>query len=79
MLMFIFCSQVTVAHTDLSTDGATDNILTVIEKLSKSIPGGGDNIRQLHLKCDNSPALPIYISDSMFLDFLLHVPGCMYT
>ena len=55
------CSSVTVGHTGQETKSAIDNVLTAVKRLTESVPGGWENIKSLHLKLVNSPALPIHL------------------
>ena len=61
-----YFSQVTVAHTGLSEEESVNNIVAAVEKLKQSIPGGETNIRILHLRTLDSPALAIFASLGKF-------------
>lgn len=51
-----------VSTTGLSREQIITNVNASIEILAKNIPGGAINIKSLHLKSVDSPALPIYVS-----------------
>ena len=61
-----------VAHSGLGVDESVDNIMAAAEKLGQSIPGGAINIRNMHLRTIESPALPIYISTGTNLVTVKH-------
>ena len=52
-----------VAHSALGVDESVENIMAAAETLGQSLPGGASNIRNMHLRTVESPALPIYISN----------------
>ena len=51
----------TVSHTGQQTEVASENVLEATDRLAEFVPGGWENIKSLHLKLENSPALPIYL------------------
>jgi len=55
----------TVGKLSQATEQVTENILCCIEKLASSLPGGWKNIRSAHVKVQDSPAVPIYVSFGM--------------
>ena len=55
--------MVKVAHSGLSEKESVENIMTAVDALCKSLPGGANNIRNMHIKTADSPALPIYMSE----------------
>ncbi len=61
----MLCSQVNVADTAMKEASVLENVMNAIETLASSIPGGAVNIRSLHIKIEDSPSLPIYISKGM--------------
>ena len=61
-----------VAHSGLGVDESVANIMAAAEKLGQSIPGGAINIRNMHLRTAESPALPIYISTGANLVTIEH-------
>lgn len=54
--------QVTVARMSQSADEVVDNVVAAIQRLSTTLVGSAMNIRSLHLKVQDAPSLPIYIS-----------------
>ena len=56
------CSAVRAAHTGLTADEITANIITAVEKLATVLPKQFKSIQALHIKTHNSIALPIYHS-----------------
>ena len=54
--------MVKVAHSALGVDESVENIMAAAKTLGQSLPGGASNIRNMHLRTAESPALPIYIS-----------------
>ena len=52
----------TVAHSELSASQTEDNVNAAVERISANLPGGAANIRNIHIKTEDSPALPIYVS-----------------
>lgn len=57
------------ATCSMSVDEITDNLLSVIEELSKNFPGGWENIRALRIKSPLSLAIPIYMTLSKFSSY----------
>lgn len=55
-----------VAHNKLDVEACVQNVMCAVRKLSEGLPGGADNIRNMHLRTVDSPALPIYMSHSEF-------------
>ncbi len=51
----------------MSPDQVVENVSATLKKLWESLPGGGDNVKSMHLKTDTSPALPIYKAEGNFL------------
>ena len=45
-----------------SADEVVDNVVAAIQRLSTTLVGSAMNIRSLHLKVQDAPSLPIYIS-----------------
>ena len=56
------CAAITVGHTSMKPNHLVDNILQATETLSKLYPGGWKNIRAIHMKTENSAALPLHVS-----------------
>jgi ribosome biogenesis protein UTP30 len=54
--------QVTVGRLSQSVDDVTDNVMVCVQSLATFVPGGSTNIRSLHLKAQDSLAVPIYVS-----------------
>lgn len=55
-------SIIQIGTCSMKVEDIADNILAVIEDLSKNFPGGWENIRSLRIKTPLSLAIPIYIS-----------------
>jgi len=62
---YTMCRQMTVGKLSQSTEQVTENILCCIRKLASSLPGGWNNIRSLHVKAQDTPSVPIYVSFGM--------------
>jgi ribosome biogenesis protein UTP30 len=56
------CSMLRVGHTSMKSNHLIDNILQATEVLSKQYPGGWKNIRSIHLKTEESLAIPMHMS-----------------
>lgn len=54
--------QLTVGKLTQNIDEVTDNVMSCVAKLATAVPGGPTNIRSLHIKAQDSPAVPIYVS-----------------
>lgn len=54
--------QMTVGKLSQTTDQVTENILCSVGKMASSLPGGWNNIRSLHIKAQDTPSVPIYVS-----------------
>lgn len=54
--------QMTVGKLSQTTEQVTENILRCVGKLASSLPGGWNNIRSAHIKAQDTPAIPIYVS-----------------
>ena len=65
---FFYESQVTVARTGLTAEQIANNVKAAIKKVTECVPGGCDNIRNIHIKTPDSPSLPVYISFGKFVD-----------
>jgi len=52
----------TVGKLSQTTEQVTENILSCIQRLASSLPGGWNNIRSLHLKAQDTPSVPVYVS-----------------
>jgi len=57
--------QMTVGRLSQTTEQLMENILCCIRKLASSLPGGWTNIRSAHIKVQDTPAVPIYVSFGM--------------
>ena len=55
----------TVGKLSQTTDQVTENILCSVGKMASSLPGGWNNIRSLHIKAQDTPSVPIYVSFGM--------------
>lgn len=56
------CRQMTVGKLSQTTQQVADNILCCVRKLASSLPGGWNNVRSLHLKAQDTPSVPVYVS-----------------
>jgi len=54
--------QVVTGHTGMTSEHLVENVVKAVSDLVASLPGGAANVRNLHIKTGNSPALPIYVS-----------------
>lgn len=54
--------QMTVGKLSQTTEQVTENVLCCVEKLASSLPGGWNNIRSAHIKIQDTPSIPIYVS-----------------
>ena len=61
-----FCRMVTVGDGSMSEDQLVENIVAVVIQLATALPGGAANIHRLHIKTENSMALPIFSSSSKY-------------
>jgi len=52
----------TVGKLSQTTQQVADNILCCVRKLASSLPGGWNNVRSLHLKAQDTPSVPVYVS-----------------
>ncbi|XP_001603368.1 ribosomal L1 domain-containing protein CG13096 [Nasonia vitripennis] len=55
-------SIIQIGTCSMKVEHIADNILAVVEDLSKNFPGGWENIRSLRIKAPLSLAIPIYVS-----------------
>uniref|UniRef100_A0A8C1BFM5 Ribosomal L1 domain-containing protein 1 n=2 Tax=Cyprinus carpio TaxID=7962 RepID=A0A8C1BFM5_CYPCA len=62
------CCMVRVAHSGMTADEMVENVMTAVSTISAKLTMTGKNIKIIHLKSQNSVALPIYTSD------LSHLP-----
>lgn len=53
---------VQVGHTKMKVEEIVDNVFEVLKGLEKEFPGGFANIKCLHLKAENTTAVPIYVT-----------------
>ena len=60
-----------VAHTGLGVEESVENIMSAVQVLCQSLPGGANNIRNMHIKTSDSPALPVYMSEGNCYSLLL--------
>lgn len=54
------CSYIRVGFSDMGQSGLYKNIRAIARKLDTYLPGGWNNVQSLHIKTDESVALPIY-------------------
>ena len=54
------CVSVKVAYTDFTREQIVDNIMAVLPGIIRRIPHKWGNVQVIHVKTDNSVALPIY-------------------
>lgn len=57
----MLCSQMTAGKMTQSVDTLTDNILACVHKISKLIPGGASNLRSVHIKGQDTMAIPVFV------------------
>lgn len=50
-----------VAHDRMSEEEIVSNIVAAANQLAEKLPGGEANIRNLHIKCSSTIAVPIYV------------------
>ncbi|KAK6168344.1 hypothetical protein SNE40_020898 [Patella caerulea] len=55
-------SMVAVAHNKMKINDIVANIMAAVRQISDVIPGGSDNIRNLHIRTVDSVAIPLYVS-----------------
>jgi len=53
---------VNIGHTGMSEDELTENIDAVIQRVSALLPGGQQNIRNIHIKTTHSPSIPLHVA-----------------
>jgi len=54
--------QVAVGHTGMKSEHLVENVEKAISDVVAGLPGGAPNVRNLHIRTGNSPALPVYVS-----------------
>lgn len=54
--------QMKVAHTAMTIEDAVENVIKAAETLAEKIPGGPTNVKTLHIRTFDSPAIPVYVS-----------------
>lgn len=57
------CSLITAAKTSFSLEQIVENIMACAVGIARFIPRGWNNVRALHIRTDNSIALPVYYND----------------
>lgn len=57
------CSLVTAAKTNFSLEQIVENIMACAVGIARFTPRGWNNVRALHIRTDNSIALPVYYND----------------
>merc|ERR1719376_1588008 len=55
-------SRMVVGYTAMEQDAVVANLVAALSLIGKRYPGGVKNIRSLHIKTENSPAVPIHIN-----------------
>jgi len=70
VLQYATCRQMTVGKLSQTTEQVTENILCCVAKLASSLPGGWNNIRSAHIKIQDTPSIPIYVSFGMIHQML---------
>ena len=70
--LFILCvsSMAMVAHDRMSEEDIVSNIVAAASQLAEKLPGGEANIRNLHIKCSSTTAVPLYVDFGKIIDFL---------
>ncbi|XP_074648576.1 ribosomal L1 domain-containing protein 1-like [Tubulanus polymorphus] len=61
-----------VAHTKHTEEQITENVLSAFKCLCEKIPGGGVNIKTLHLKTTDSTSVPVYYNAVQPTDIVLN-------
>ncbi|XP_072313022.1 ribosomal L1 domain-containing protein 1 [Eucyclogobius newberryi] len=64
------CCMARVAHSGMTADEVTDNIETTVQTITAKMQMKGPLIKVIHLKSQDSVALPIYTSDLSHLTLL---------
>ncbi|TRZ02248.1 hypothetical protein DNTS_034025, partial [Danionella cerebrum] len=57
------CCMSHVSHSGMTTEEIVDNVIAVVSAVMAKLASGENNIKIIHLKSQNSAALPIYTSD----------------
>ncbi|GJQ13816.1 hypothetical protein GpartN1_g5607.t1 [Galdieria partita] len=70
------CSSARIGKMTFSNESLVDNVLSCVETLSHSSPGGCDNIQSLLLKTVDSLALPIFQSYAKQESFIEETTFC---
>lgn len=60
------CSLVHIANSNMTDKEIAANILMAAKVFAEVVPGGAENIRNIYIKTEDSPSLPVYIAK----------PGC---
>jgi len=55
-------STAVVGHTEMSESSIVDNLLSAVDQLARSVPGGWPNVKQLSIKTALSVSIPVYLS-----------------
>jgi len=72
------CRQMTVGKLSQTVEQVTENVQCCIQKLASSLPGGWNNVRSLHLKAQDTPSVPIYVSfGAAFLRYNVYYGYCV--
>ncbi|XP_029636622.1 ribosomal L1 domain-containing protein 1 [Octopus sinensis] len=58
------CCMAHIANSSMKQTEVSDNIIAAVNSLCQSIPGGAENIRNIYLKTEDSPSLPVYLAAS---------------
>ncbi|XP_014771661.1 ribosomal L1 domain-containing protein 1 [Octopus bimaculoides] len=56
------CCMAHIANSTMTQTEVSDNIIAAVNSLCQSIPGGAENIRNIYLKTEDSPSLPVYLA-----------------
>jgi len=55
----------TVGKLSQTTEQVTENILCSVAKLASSVAGGWNNVRSVHVRAQDTPSIPVYVSFGM--------------
>lgn len=81
-----------VGHAEFKAKALVENIVASVQKVVENVPGGKENLKSIHVKSTNSPAILVYWSEgnwvtssivlafvkSLFLQPLLFIFVCNF-
>ena len=59
-----------VAHDRMSEEEIVSNVLAATDQIAEKLDGGGANIRNLHIKCSSTTAVPVYMNFGKMSDIV---------